>query len=601
MSLDKLRKLLNSSRLSRRELIQLGLLASALGLGTYALSKTPLVQTLMPREEVDLEVTEYSYYKPFDVLVFRDGPYAVAIDRKGKIIDKDTDHAEVIQKAIDYLPEGGKLFIKGGLYVLLRAIDIDKPIIVDGEYPTLQLAVGVRDNVIHVHDTENVIISHIIVDGKYPENPKQGSAGYPDETLQNGIQLTNVKNSLIEKVIVRNCPWNLIQIYEGCENVVVRDSYGENAGWHGFQVWRGNYSGFINCRCKGVASGQHSPFALEETIGSFVIGCISIIDGRGYDGIGLYIWPAHCIVKYNKIIDTNGSGIGIRVYGDNHIIEGNYIYKTKKGIVVCPSIDADRHYIVIRNNKIVNPYEHGILVYHQKSTRRVRAILIGNFIYRGGAQTEDPSIEVQESTRENVIIGNTIYESCGHGIVIKGLGTRCIANTILSVDQHNKGAYDGIHINADHVLVLGNQVLNINGFTCRYGIHIAGGSKNVVLLNKIDGYSAPIINNGVNTNIKHNIGYVTENSGVAVLSGDGSATEFVLGEHGLDVEVTDPTKVIVKCTPASPDAIAASPVVCYLSDEDADGVYESIRAKFANAPASGTDNVKVVWEVEYIG
>jgi len=65
--------------------------------------------------------------------------------------------------------------------------------------------------------------------------------------------------------------------------------------------------------------------------------------------------------------------------------------------------------------------------------------------------------------------------------------------------------------------------------------------------------------------------------------------------------VDDPSKVIVKCTPASPDAIAASPVVCYLSDEDGDGVYESIRAKFASAPASGTDNVKVVWEVEYIG
>ena len=39
----------------------------------------------------------------------------------------------------------------------------------------------------------------------------------------------------------------------------------------------------------------------------------------------------------------------------------------------------------------------------------------------------------------------------------------------------------------------------------------------------------------------------------------------------------------------------------YLSDEDGDDVYELIRAKFVSTPASGTDNVKVVWEVEYVG
>jgi len=38
--------------------------------------------------------------------------------------------------------------------------------------------------------------------------------------------------------------------------------------------------------------------------------------------------------------------------------------------------------------------------------------------------------------------------------------------------------------------------------------------------------------------------------------------------------------------------------VYYLSDEDGDGVYESIRAKFANAPISGTDNVKIRWLVK---
>jgi hypothetical protein len=101
--------------------------------------------------------------------------------------------------------------------------------------------------------------------------------------------------------------------------------------------------------------------------------------------------------------------------------------------------------------------------------------------------------------------------------------------------------------------------------------------------------------------VRRNKNYATESSGVATLSGDGLTTDFLLGAHGLSPSITDPSKVIVKCTPVSVDAIAASPVTCYLSDEDGDGVYESVRAKFASAPAVGTNNVKIVWEAEYTG
>ena len=93
-----------------------------------------------------------------------------------------------------------------------------------------------------------------------------------------------------------------------------------------------------------------------------------------------------------------------------------------------------------------------------------------------------------------------------------------------------------------------------------------------------------------------------EKFGISILSGDGTTTDFLLGQHKLNIPyLTSPDKALVECTPASSDAIAASPVVCYLSDEDGDGIYESIRAKFASAPAAGTDNVRVVWYAKYIG
>ena len=86
----------------------------------------------------------------------------------------------------------------------------------------------------------------------------------------------------------------------------------------------------------------------------------------------------------------------------------------------------------------------------------------------------------------------------------------------------------------------------------------------------------------------------TENSGTATFSGDGSTTDFLIGDHGL--AVTDPNRIVVKVTPISTDAIAASPCVGYVDPND----NTKIRVKFASAPASGTDNVKIAWKAEVI-
>ena len=85
-----------------------------------------------------------------------------------------------------------------------------------------------------------------------------------------------------------------------------------------------------------------------------------------------------------------------------------------------------------------------------------------------------------------------------------------------------------------------------------------------------------------------------ENSGTATFSGDGTTTDFEIGAHGL--VITDPSKIAVKVTPVSSDAIAASPCVGYVDPAD----NTKIRVKFASAPASGSGNVKIVWYAEVI-
>ena len=89
------------------------------------------------RSRVVGRYSRYVTYKPFDVLVFRDGPYAVAIDKKGKLIAKDTDHAEVIQKAIDYVASkgGGKIYINRGVYELDAPIKLKSGIHIEGVCP----------------------------------------------------------------------------------------------------------------------------------------------------------------------------------------------------------------------------------------------------------------------------------------------------------------------------------------------------------------------------------------------------------------------------------------------------------------------------------
>ena len=135
-----------------------------------------------------------------------------------------------------------------------------------------------------------------------------------------------------------------------------------------------------------------------------------------------------------------------------------------------------------------------------------------------------------------------------------------------------------------------------------YQIREVMGTARTVFIDNVRQHEAgPLIIPTRSENIRLIFGGTYCRCGVATLSGDGTTTVFKVGTHDLKPDVTDPSRVIVNVTPASKDAINASPCVGYLQDDDDDGVYESIYVKFASAPASGTDNVKVVWEVKYIG
>ena len=420
-----------------------------------------------------------------DVIVYRDGEHVVAVDNKGNTIARSTDHAEVIQKAIDSLSEGGRVFVKAGTYNCRTTITINKPISFLGEHKATVLQ-GDADPILLV--------------------TREGATYFEGFEIGNLVVVQNNDNR--NAVVFRLVSWGLV----------------------------------YNLRTSGGLSGVR----LEGAIGNIFI--------------NLYVWGAKAafqeppvgaglfITSYSGVLANFNKFIGGRIAGCKLGILGQY---GQKNLFLGMDIESN---------------ERGMVIYSGFGWNTVRNCWLE---------------------------GNTV-----NAILITRTGTEqtVIEDSIISVPS---GA-SGITIYGDQRIIAKNTFY---GDGSPY-ISILAGAVNdpksiKIMFNR--GLSAAKINDEVGAFYIGNMGYVTENSGVATLNGDATTTDFLIGSHGLSPSITDPSKVVVKCTPASADAIAASPLVCYLSDEDADGVYESIRVKFASAPPSGTNNVKVVWEVEYIG
>ncbi|RLI46888.1 hypothetical protein DRO69_02175 [Candidatus Bathyarchaeota archaeon] len=103
-----------------------------------------------------------------DVVVYREGNLAVAVGAKTKIkIASSTDHAQVIQKAIDHVANkgGGRLYIKSGVYCISDTITISKPIHIEGEFAGFETFPADEHDMSYVKDVSGVILE-VIEEGK---------------------------------------------------------------------------------------------------------------------------------------------------------------------------------------------------------------------------------------------------------------------------------------------------------------------------------------------------------------------------------------------------------------------------------------------------
>jgi len=156
---------------------------------------------------------------------------------------------------------------------------------------------------------------------------------------------------------------------------------------------------------------------------------------------------------------------------------------------------------------------------------------------------------------------------------------------------NTKGNHAGIRIHyaSSDCVIRGNTSTDtreiVDEKTQLYGIYIEPGASRLVIEgNQVTGNKTANIYDGgaVDSVIRRNPGYPTENMGIQTFSGDGVTTSFTFA-HGL---VATPKHVDISF--ASADARVAGPV-----HWSADAT--NITVTFNTAPASGTDNVVFSW------
>jgi len=349
-----------------------------------------------------------------DVIVYRDGDYAVAVDRKGNTIARSTDHAEVIQKAIDHVAEhgGGVIFIKAGTYMLTR----DSPaqiymkshvtLIGAGKYATklvVNRANGAgKGDGINLNNTVGCRIKHLWVDCKTYDQ-RAAIAG------------SNVNDCIIEDCRLENKDEVFAVYFAGPTGA--DDSYVDSE-----TLDKGNK--LINCEIYGEYPGDVLSWSFQmdsEIRGCKIWGRVALYKGKNVDfhdniiygspNEGIWVTGKYYNVKiHNNIIrDTPSQAIRVsdNVYGleirgnilyrtgpeDEQTIyiteyaegkiEGNYIYQSKGGAIGlgCDGKLVVRNNIMRECNRANRYWYNGGAIIGLPGRRELFLLLEGNVVY----------------------------------------------------------------------------------------------------------------------------------------------------------------------------------------------------------------------------
>jgi len=470
--------------------------------------------------------------RAFSAIVRKDGSTVWAEDASGKTIasgEAGVDDASVIQSAIDSVANagGGKVFIRAGTYIIPEvpdggsAIRIKSNVEVSGERWNTLLKLA--DNVSLTQISNLIILEEesCIADLSIDGN----KSGAPEAANYLDCVCLPAPLARAERIYVKNSPR------------------------YGIRPLNTKAVAVIECIGEGCHASNFMPTGLKNGIIANCISRFSEVNGISCDNI------KYCDIIGNVCYENTGAGIRIAVSSEGCSVVGNACYNN-----VGPGIrlDGPAYRNTISGN-VCWGNTYGINIERAKYNLVSANICLRNCY----------GIRIHESSY-NLIEGNYVLEnyeegdpSGGNILFVGDNHYNTIKNNVVKIGEGERSTECGI-------LISEWTPANTNNFIIDNDVTNGGASFNIK-------------DKGIDTVIKRNLGYPTENSGTATFSGDGTTTQFSIA-HGL---VKAPTKVQV--TPMTADAASDF----YVTADDT-----NIYINYKSAPPSGTDNLKFSWYAE---
>lgn len=293
-----------------------------------------------------------------------------------------------------------------------------------------------------------------------------------------GISFTTVTDSWIDQVTVKDMGTSIAM------------------SGRGIYFNGSSYNRITNCLCTG-SKRQNIVIYLNSNYNIIANNVTKSSEDRNIVLHTAYFNQIVNNVAYGAATD----GIQCETTGNKNIISGNVCsYNLNSGI----KVGSDSTNLLIQGNLCHNNTWNGIQVFGQSCQ----------------------------------VVGNHCFDNGGSGIALE---SNCNYSLISSNFCHNNGPSLGGYLNG--ITVLGDYCSIVDNF-CRkganqaYGIRIlAGGDNNFVANNDLrdGGNTANLIDAGASNTIRHNMGWITENSGSSSIT-SGTTTKVVA--HGLSVTPT---------------------------------------------------------------
>jgi len=517
-------------------------------------------------------------------IIFKKGNKTYAKNGKyGHIEYEDIDSATVIQAAINTLPsEGGKIFIKPGIYKANIVINNKDNITLEGEgWGTIIIGASSNAITLQIGGTGDSVTARGI---KILNLHLQG--GVQDGlTSVVPLQVGTSENVHIEKVKISDYDLKAVRlgaIYSETQarskNIAMKDCFiDEMVG-----------SLTENAVCMTLGGIDHG---LIENVyfykGPVTAGTgIATIDFSYGEFNNTLLYDVHirkCIFDSIRVDPVIAGFQRVRVCSikDCMFIDGcgQILFKESVGTGVTRLCED----FSFSGNKFRAISSHGLTIPSARVDDVLRCKIEGN-IFDTSTDTTSTWVAMQLAGKEFSVKNNVVKNWAGIAIYILDLRDSEVVNNVLLNSSQRGGSnlraelrIDG----GDNVLISGNLM---KGNLCP-SISYSGGTNLKIWENLLEAsYSGNYIYQinpfDSTVSIKRNTNYVTENEGIATFSGDGSTTTFNI-PHGL---ADTPSKYGV--SPLTPDADASRTITADVTN---------ITITFDTAPPSGTDNLKFGW------